>query len=162
VRLTPLLGLALLATLPGCSFVGDVAGVVAAGVTGSSTANPALAIAAGIGVRSGVDAVSDYVTRQRHESEQDQIAEVAGSAPLGEARYWEIRHTIPFGNEHGQLAAVREFQTPLTTCREILFTVEDGERETYTTNLCRGVARWSWAGAEPAVDRWGFMQQGGY
>ncbi len=78
------------------------------------------------------------------------------------ARPWEIRHTIPFGNEHGQLEAVREIATPLTTCREIVFSVEDDPPEHYTTTLCRGAERWTWAAAEPAVDRWGYLQHTGF
>ncbi|MBV8913850.1 MAG: hypothetical protein JOZ05_12520 [Acetobacteraceae bacterium] len=154
--------LGLLALLPGCRAVSDVAGVVAAASTGSATANPAVGIAVGIAVRAGVDEVRKYVVRKRQEGEQDAIADAAGSAPLGQARAWEIRHTIPIGNERGQLAAVREWQTPLATCREILFTVVDGEeREPFTTTLCRGASGWRWAAAEPAVERWGYLQHTG-
>ena len=59
----------------------------------------------------------------------------------------------------GDPEAVREFATPLTTCREIVFTVVDGdERDILTTTLCRQQDGWRWAAAEPAVDRWGFLQ----
>ena len=80
-------------------------------------------------------------------------------APLGQPRAWEIRHTIPIDNEHGELEAVREFATPLTTCREIVFTVIDGEtRDMLVTTLCRQGQNWRWASAEPAVPRWGYLQ----
>jgi len=151
--------LALLAFLPGCRAVSDVAGVIAAAGTGSATANPAVGIAVGIAVRAGVDELRKYVVIKRQEGEQDAIADAAGSAPLGQPRAWEIRHTIPIGNERGQLEAVREWATPLTTCREIVFSVVDDEdRELFTTTLCRGAAGWKWAAAEPAVERWGFLQ----
>lgn len=154
--------LALLALLPGCSLISDFSGIVAAGVTGSATANPAIGIGVGIGVRAGVDDLVKYLQRKRQAAEQDAIAEAAGSIPLGQAQAWEIRHTIPIGNEHGQLAAVREFSTKLTTCREIMFTVEDDPRELYVTTLCRKADRWAWAEAEPAVERWGFLQHTGF
>lgn len=153
--------LLLLTTLPGCRLGADIAGVIAAASAGSASANPAVGIAVGIAVRAGVDQLEQYVSRKRVQGEQDAIADAAGSAPLGEPRAWEIRHTIPIGNQHGRLAAVREFRTPLTTCREILFTIEGDDREVFTTTLCRGVARWSWAAAEPAVDRWGYLQNNG-
>jgi len=156
VRLAAVL---LLAALPGCRAVSDVAGVVAAGVSGSATANPAVGIAVGIGVRASVDELRKYVVRRRQEGEQDAIADAAGSAGIGQRRAWEIRHTIPIGNERGELEPVREWATPLTTCREIVFSVvDDGERELFTTTLCREARGWKWAAAEPAVERWGFLQ----
>lgn len=157
-----LAALALLVLLPGCHTIADVAGIVSAAGTGSATANPAVGIAVGIGVRAGVDELVKYVVRKRETGEQDAIADVAGSAPLGEPRRWEIRHDIPIGNERGELEAVREFRTPLTTCREIVFSVVDDTRELYTTTLCRGPDRWKWAAAEPAVERWGYLQHTGF
>jgi hypothetical protein len=151
--------LAALALLPGCRAISDVAGVAAAAASGSASGNPAVGIAVGIAVRAGVDEVRKYVSRRRQQGEQDAIADAAGSAPIGQPRAWEIRHTIPIGNERGQLAAVREWATPLTTCREVLFTVVDGqEHEPFTTTLCRNGPTWKWAAAEPAVERWGFLQ----
>ena len=53
-------------------------------------------------VRSGVDALSDYIDRRRH---QRRAGRDRGrgrfAAPIGTARAWEIRHTIPIGNQHG-------------------------------------------------------------
>ncbi|GAC1339489.1 MAG: lipoprotein [Acetobacteraceae bacterium] len=142
----------------GCSIVPDVVGVVAAASSGSATGNPAVGIAVGIGVRAGVDELRKYVVRRRQAGEQDAIAEAAGSAPLGQARRWEIRHTIPLGNEHGELEAVREYRTKLATCRDIVFSVVDETRELFATSLCQRAEGWRWAAAEPAVDRWGFLQ----
>jgi surface antigen len=146
-------------SLQACHAIPDIAGVVAGAGAGSGSANPAVGIAVGIAVRSGVRALTNYIDRKRATGEQDAIAETAGAAPIGQPRRWEIRHTIPIGNERGDLEAVREFATPLTTCREIVFTVVDGdERDILTTTLCRQQDGWRWAAAEPAVDRWGFLQ----
>lgn len=156
MRLLPVLALA---ALTSCRTISDVAGVVAAAGSGSASGNPAVGIAVGIAVRAGVDEVVKYVVRRRQTGEQDAIAEAAGAAPLGTARAWEIRHTIPIGNQHGDLEPVREFRTPLTTCREVVFSVVDGDgRDLFTTTLCRKGDAWRWAAAEPAVDRWGFLQ----
>jgi len=158
MRLSWFVGLAL-PLLTGCTFVSDVAGLAAGGGAGTVTANPAIGFAVGVGVRAGVDEIGRYVTRRRHGGEQDAIADAAGNAPLNETRPWRIRHTIPVGNAHGSLAAVREVVTPLATCREVLFTVEeDGAAVPFTTSICRDGDRWRWASAEPAVPRWGFIQ----
>lgn len=147
--------------LGGCRTATDVTAVAAGGGAGVATGNVALGLAVGVGVRVALDELRDYVVRSRQRGEQDAIADAAGAAPLGAAVPWEIRHTIPIGNRRGELAAVREFATPLTTCREVVFSVSDGdERRLFATTLCRRGERWKWAAAEPAVDRWGYMQGG--
>ena len=153
-----LLAAALLA-LAGCTVVSDVAGLAAGGTAGAATANPAVGFAVGVGVRAGVEELRRYVIRRRHQGEQDAIAEAAGAAPVGEPRAWQIRHTIPIDNARGELAVVREYATPLATCRDVVFSVEDGGHPSlFTTSLCRQATRWKWAAAEPAVGRWGFLQ----
>src|SRR5436309_79665 len=88
--------------------VNSLAAVGAPGVSGSATGNPAVGIAVGIGVRAGVDEVRKYVVRHWHEGEQDAIANTAGSLPIGWKSTWEIRHSLPIGNERGELEPVRE------------------------------------------------------
>ena len=150
---------ALLLALPllaGCALIDDAAGLAAGGAAGGATANPAVGFAVGVAVKAGVGELRRYVVRRRHQGEQDAIAEAAGAAPLNESRPWEIRHTIPVGNERGTLTVIREFATPLTTCREVLFAVEgDG---VFTTPICRQQQGWKWAAAKPAVGRYGFLQ----
>ncbi len=145
--------------LGGCASVSDVAGLAAGGGAGAATGNPAVGFAIGLGVRAGVEELRRYVVRSRQQGEQDAIAEAAGDAPVGGSHAWEIRHTIPIGNARGELAVVREYATPLATCREVVFSVEDGGHASlFTTSLCRQATRWRWAAAEPAVGRWGFLQ----
>lgn len=144
--------------LGGCAVAGDAAGFIAGGAAGSATANPAIGFAVGVGVKAGVDELQRYVTRRRWGGEQDAIATAAGDAPLNKPRTWEIRHTIPIGNEHGQLEAVREFATPVATCRQVVFSVADDTPALFSTTLCRQAKGWVWAAAEPAVDRWGSLQ----
>ena len=125
-----------------------------------ATANPALGFAVGLGVAVGTDELTAWITRSRVRGEQDAIAEAAGAAPLGTPGPWAIRHAIPVGDEHGHFLVTREVATPLATCREVVFLIESGRTaHPYTTTLCRGSAGWRWAEAEPAVDRWGFLQR---
>lgn len=151
-----LLALAVLPLLGGCAVVSDIAGLAAGAAAGSATANPVVGYAVGISVRAGVDELRRYVVRRRQQGEQDAIAEAAGSAPLGQDRRWEIRHTIPIGNERGTLTVVREIATPIAACREVVFVMDGGG--IFTTPVCRQDRGWKWAAAEPAVDRWGFLQ----
>lgn len=153
--------LILLATpyVSGCAVVADVAGLAAGGSAGAATANPAVGYVVAVSVRAGVDELRKYVQRRRQAGEQDAIAEAAGAAQLGEIRPWEIRHTIPLGNERGELTVVREIVTPIVTCREVAFSVVEYSRpRVFTTPLCKRPAGWKWAAAEPATTRWGFLQ----
>lgn len=157
--MTRLLLAAGLMLLGGCAAVSDVAGLAAGGGAGAATGNPVIGYAVGISVRAGVDEVRRYVVRRRQQGEQDAITDAAGTAPVGESRPWQIRHTIPIDNARGELAVVREYATPLATCREVVFSVVDADHPSlFTTSLCRQATRWKWAAAEPAVDRWGFLQ----
>ena len=150
---------AVLPLLGGCAVVSDVAGLAVGGGAAAATGNPAVGFAVGIGTRAAFDSLRKYVVRSRQQGEQDAIAEAAGTSPPGESRAWEIRHTIPVGNARGDLLVTREFVTPLATCREVIFSVADGEeRQLFTTTLCRQEEGWKWAAAQPSVDRWGALQ----
>ena len=104
-----------------------------------------------------------YVTRSWHAGEQDAIARAAADVPAGGATVWKIEHFVPTGNEHGQLHVVRVTDSPLASCKQIVFSVDEGEgdklkRNWYTTDICKQADTWKWAAAEPAVERWGFLQ----
>ncbi len=149
--------------LTGCKAVPEIAGVVAGGTVGGATANPALGFAVGVATDAATNAGLSYVGRSRQGAEQDAIARAAGDLPDGAKADWKIEHTIPIGNEHGQLRVTRTIKSPLATCKEVAFSVDEGSRETpkrnwYVTAICRSVDDWKWAAAEPAVERWGFLQ----
>jgi hypothetical protein len=143
--------------LGGCNLVPAAAGVAAGGATAAVTANPVVGYAVGLGVRAGADEVLKYYVRVRKTAEHDAIADVAGQAPVGDSRRWEIRHTIPIGNAKGSLSVVAEIPNPLAQCREVMF-VTDGSDEPFLTQVCLDSDRWHWAAAEPSVDRWGTLQ----
>ena len=154
-----LLALVLAPALAGCAAATDVAAFGVGAVAGSATANPAVGFAVGVATQAGLREVRRYVVRRRQTGEQDAIADAAGRAAVGATVPWEIRHTVPVGNEHGDLAVAREYATSLATCREVVFTVRDGaDRSIFVTSLCRQAARWKWAAAEPATERWGYLQ----
>lgn len=151
------LGCALVA---GCSSAADVTGLVAGGVAGGASANPAVGYAVAVGTAAAADEAFKYIGRVRQRAEQNAIADVASGLAEGQAATWSIHHDIPIDNEHGEVQVVRSIDTPLATCREIVFSVDDANRpgHWYVTNICQQARRWKWAAAEPSVDRWGFLQ----
>ena len=149
--------------LAGCSSTSDIVAVISGGAAGAATGSPAVGFLIGVAVDAGANYVVRYYGRSRQGAEQDAIAEVAGDLPVGTAAAWKIEHTIPIGDEHGQLRVVRAIDTPLAACKEIAFSVDTGKGESqkrawYTSDICRQEERWKWASAEPAVPRWGFLQ----
>jgi hypothetical protein len=151
----------LLITLGGCRFGGDLVAAAAGGASGAATANPVVGIAVGVAVSSGIDATFAYAGRKWHQSEQDALATEVASMRAGEQRSWAVHHFIPIGNEHGTVAVTRDIVTPLTSCKELVFSVESGRgvpEGWYTTQVCQDGARWKWALAEPAAERWDVLQ----
>jgi hypothetical protein len=160
VKLWPL---AVVVLLTGCNATVQVAAVVSGGAAGGITANPAVGFAVAVAVDASATYAVRYYGRTRQGAEQDAIAQVAGDLPVGAAADWKIEHTIPIGDEHGRLRVVRAIDTPLAACREIAFSVDEGkgaklQRAWFTANICKQAKQWKWASAEPAVERWGFLQ----
>lgn len=149
--------------LAGCTAAGDLVAAAAGGASALATANPAVGVAVGVGVQAATDTAINYVLRKRQEAEQDAIAGTVGTMEVGQSRSWKIRHDIPIGNEHGTVQVTRLIPNPLAVCKEAVFSVIDGNlpaapRAWYTATLCRQQKRWKWAIAEPAVERWGYLQ----
>ncbi len=145
----------------GCSTAATLTGLAAGGVAGGATANPAIGYAVAVGTNAAADYAFKYVARVRQRAEQNAIADVAGGLPPGQTAPWRIAHTIPVGDEHGEVQVVRAIDTPLAACREIAFSVQDGPKQPpawFDASICRQAARWKWAVAEPAVERWGYLQ----
>ncbi len=152
--------LLLVLLLGGCNAIPEITGLVSGGIAGGASANPAAGFGVGVATAAVADYGLKYVTKRWHRSEQDAIAAVAGSLPEGSHAPWKIRHDLPFGNEHGRLQVVRVIENPLAACKEVLFSVQDGDdpEAWYLTDVCRQEERWKWASAEPAVARWGLLQ----
>lgn len=148
-------------SLQGCSSIGSGAGAVVGVAAGTASINPVVGTAVGLGTKAAVDALVRYIARVQQEGQQDEIAMVAGHLELGQAAEWRIAHVLPFGDAHGTLRVAGMIPNPLADCREIVFTVVDGYRHAdYVTTECAetGSGRWNWAQAEPATERWGFLQ----
>jgi hypothetical protein len=149
--------------LAGCNAAPQVAGLVTGGAVGVATSSPALGFAAGIAVDAAANAGMRYYGRSRQNAEQNAIAAAAGDMAVGGRASWHIDHTIPIGDEHGELEVTRIIENPLAACKEIAFSVDTGKggklrRGWYTATICHQAARWKWASAEPAVPRWGYLQ----
>jgi hypothetical protein len=160
---------ALAGGLSGCGSVltattSDVAGIAGAGVAGAVSKNPAAAAGIGLGIAAGANAGLQYLERDVHRAEQDQIAEAAGSLALNEVGHWSVSHTIPIeDNEHGDLVVTRLIGSAGFKCKEIIFSVDTIEKKIphrafYTASVCQDGTTWKWASAEPATARWGSLQ----
>jgi hypothetical protein len=151
--------------LGGCSTAADVTALIAGGAAGGATGNPAVGYAVAVGTDAAADYAFKYYGRLRQRAEQNAIAAAAGNLAPGQTADWRIRHDIPVGNEHGRVQIVRVIDTPLASCREIAFSVADPPHPPswFDASICRqsfgnGAERWKWATAEPAVERWGYLQ----
>lgn len=158
--------LAATAMLAGCSTVGGLAGTVAGITTGTFTSNPAIGIAVSVSVKAATDASVKNLLRSLQQDEQDEIAALAGAMTPGEIRQWQVRRFIPYGNNQGEMQVTRLIDSPLASCKEIMFSVvdrhapmlaDDVPRAWFSANVCRQEKGWKWAIAEPAVERWGSM-----
>jgi hypothetical protein len=148
--------------LGGCSAVGGFVGAAASLATGIATGNPIVGISVGIGVKAATEQGLQYMARRTQRSEHDAIVAVARDLPPGERGRWQHAHFVGSGFERGEVRVVRVIDTPLATCKELLFSVErDGRRprvDWFTTTACNNGDTWQWAAVEPAVERWGNLQ----
>ncbi len=147
--------------LGGCSSLAQIAGLATGAVAGGATANPAVGYAVAVGTAAASDELFKWIARTRQGAEQDAIATAAADLPEGGSAAWHIRHDIPIGNEHGDVRVIRAVDTAIAKCKEIVFSVLDdppAPPSLYATSICRDTRGWRWALAEPAVDRWGFLQ----
>jgi hypothetical protein len=148
--------------LAGCDSVGAISGTAVGLATGGATTNPLVGYAAGVGTQAAVDELMKYVNRKRQQGEQDEIAVAVGKLELGQTAPWKIEHDIPIGNEHGDVTLVALADNALARCREVVFTVIDGDaadspRGRFVTTACAQGQTWKWAQAEPAIERWGYL-----
>lgn len=157
------LGLAGCGTNAGNS-AGPIGGAAVGIGVGGITANPLIGYAAGVGAQAGITALQKYLSRKLHQGEQDNIAATVADLSPGQHAPWSITYKIPIAGEHGDVTVTRVIKSPLTTCKEVAFTVIDGDRPDaprgiYITTACAHAdGTWHWADAEPATARWGFLQ----
>jgi hypothetical protein len=153
---------ALTLALAGCSTLGGFAGAAAAFATSIGTANPIVGISVGIGVKAATDEGVKYVSRRKQHEIQNAVVAAARDIGPGEIARYAHPHLVGSGVDRGEVRVVRLIDTPLTTCKELLFSVEHaGDRprvDWFSTTACRNGDAWQWAGVEPAVERWGNLQ----
>lgn len=148
----------------GCQSIGAASGAAAGVATGAVTTNPAIGIGVGIAVQAATDEAVKRTTRRLHRDQQDAIATIVGQLRVDESRTWRVKHWLPIENGHGRVRVTRAFATPLADCKEFLFSFTHGDgnsahEQWYAARACQQGARWKWADAEPAVARWGNLQQ---
>jgi hypothetical protein len=144
-----------------CTSAADITGLATGAVAGGASANPAVGYAVAVGTAAAADEGFKWYARRTHGAEQNAIAAAAGPLGEGQAAPWLIRHSIPIGNAHGEVRVVRDIASTLASCKEIVFSVLDdppAPPERYATTICRDEDGWKWALAEPAVERWGYLQ----
>jgi len=140
------------------------AGIAGAAVSRSVTRNAGVTTGIGLGVQAAAQAGLEYTERRVHETEQNEIASVAGTLPVGGVATWRIVHDIPIeANQHGEVTVDRDVGGPGFTCKAIVFSVENQEkrgvvRAFYTATVCLDGTQWKWALAEPATERWGALR----
>ena len=143
---------------------GPVSGAAAGLGISAVTANPLIGYAVGIGTQAAVTALQKYLSRQLHQGQQDSIAAAVATMQPGQEAAWNISYDIPVGDAHGDVTVIRVIRSPLTTCKEVAFTIITSKnpaaaRPVYITTACaQGDGTWKWAEAEPATQRWGFLQ----
>ena len=143
---------------------GPASGAAAGIGISAVTANPLIGYAVGIGTQAAITALQKYLSRKLHQGQQDQIAAAIATMQPGEVAAWKISYDIPIGDAHGDVTVTRIMTSPLTTCKEVAFTIitsknPSAPRPVYITTACeQPEGTWKWAEAEPAVERWGFLQ----
>jgi hypothetical protein len=150
------------ATLAGCQAGGGIAGAVTGTTTAALTANPALGAAVGIGTEAVTDAAISAASQRWHLAEQDALAAAVGQMGEGETRPWRVRHALPFGDVAGEVRVLRVSETPLTSCKEVLFSTaptagDAAAARWFVTSACQQAEGWKWAAAEPSTGRWGSL-----
>ena len=155
--------------MSGCSSflqqgTGAVAGVSGSAIAAGITSDAAVATGIGVGVQSLAQAGVQRAQRSFHTTLQDRIAGIAGPLAVGEVASWEVSHPVPIEpDSRGEVTVSRKVGARALDCREIVFSVENGPRAEsgkgfYVAMICRDGARWKWASAEPATERWGSLQ----
>ena len=150
--------------LAGCEILGAIGGAAVGAAAGGASASTPIALASALVVEAGIDRARRSVARRGQRIEQDAIAAVAGDMKVDEpARAWEVKRGMTRRVVHGEVRVTRLIYTPLAICKELLFSVVEGEGEKektswFTTSACQQGEQWKWAAAEPAVERWGSLQ----
>lgn len=155
--------------LGGCNALLNAGSAELAGFTGAAladavTTNAAAATGVGLGVQAATRAGLQYSQRQIHRAAQDRIAQAAGPLAVGAVARWQTDHKLPLEKDaHGRVTVSRVISAQELHCKEIVFSVDTVDEKNprtgfYLAAVCRDGARWKWASAEPATERWGSLQ----
>jgi hypothetical protein len=142
----------------------EIAGVAGAGLATAVTNNGAVASGIGLGVQAVARAGVQYAQRQVHREVQDEIARAAGGLDVGNVGHWQIdpkANLEPY--QRGRVTVSRIISTSVMQCKETVFSVDKvvdavPQSAFFVAIVCQDGARWKWASAEPATERWGSLQ----
>lgn len=162
------LGAALVVSTSACSSLfsegaATTAAIGGAAVAGAITDNAAVASGISLGVLAAAQAGVRAVEKDFHGDQQDLIASIAGPLALGKVASWDSRHRIEIEPDaKGKVTVSRLISVGELNCKEIVFSVERTKKQVeqsafYVATICRDAARWKWASAEPATERWGAL-----
>src|SRR5215212_4783657 len=112
--------LAVVACVSGCAAVSDISGAVAGLAPGAATANPAVAIGAGVAVKAATREGRRYFAREQRQAEQDAIAAAGGGLRVGQSQRWSVDRK-GLRDTYGEVRVLRAVSTPLATCKELAF-----------------------------------------
>jgi hypothetical protein len=164
-----LIACAALSFLGGCGSLinagtAEVAGIGGAAIAGAVTDNAAAATGIGLAVQAAARAGVQYAQRQVHRDVQDEIARAAGALQVGDVGNWQVD---PRANlepkQAGRVTISRIISTTALQCKEAVFSVDRVLKDVpqsafYVAIVCQDGAKWKWASAEPATERWGALQ----
>ena len=141
----------------------DVAGVIGGTAATALTSSPAAAAAAALGAQAGARTGVKHAQRNIHRDAQDLIAQAAGDLKIGQVGTWNTRDRALERAQQGRVTVSRVISSAGMQCKEIIFSVDTAVEGTpqsafYLTAICRDGAKWRWASAEPATERWGALQ----
>lgn len=158
-RLPVIIGLS--AATTGCGLPPELLGLGAGGATGAATANPYIAVATAILVETIATEVENRVDKNTQANRQNAIATAAGPLAQGEKAHWFAEQFADIGSTQGTVQVTRVLETPLASCKEVVFRVRvasASKRGPFLGTICQNREVWQWAGALPAVERWGALQ----
>jgi hypothetical protein len=160
--------IAALCCVSGCATVAttaapEIGGIGGAAIADAVTSNGAVAAGIGLGVQAAARAGVQYSQRKIHRAAQDRIANAAGGLEVGAVANWASRDAMLERAQRGRVTVSRVISTAVLQCKEAVFSVDSTldkkpHSAFYVAIVCQDGARWKWASAEPATERWGGLQ----
>ena len=140
-----------------------IAAVVAGGATGAATGSPAVGFSVGVATDAGGELCCPLYGRAARARNRMRSLKLPGNCRSAPTPRGKSSTPSRSAMNTGSCRSSAPSTSPLASCREIAFSVDEGngnklKRAWFTSDICKQGKRWKWAAAEPAVERWGFLQ----